>query len=165
MLQPKALAVVNEVRKAILGKGRRGVQGAHGHFGPGPHPAGGQPRRGQDHLGPGLFQSHGPGVQPGTVHPRGDARRRGGLLRVGQGHGEFLLPAGGPCCATCFWPMKSTAPAPRPKAPCWRPWRRARSRWTHQPSPAPALHRHRHPEPGGLGGHPSCCRNPSWTGL
>ena len=25
------------------------------------------------------------------------------------------------------WPTKSTAPAPRPKVPCWRPWKSAKS--------------------------------------
>ena len=32
----------------------------------------------------------------------------------------------GRCSAICFWPMRSTGPAPRPRAPFWRPWRRGR---------------------------------------
>ena len=70
MLQPKALAVVNEVRQAIVGEGRGAVQGAAGHSGPGPHPAGGHPRRGQDHHGPGLFQGPGPARTTGCSSPR-----------------------------------------------------------------------------------------------
>ena len=28
---------------------------------------------------------------------------------------------------SCCWPMRSIAPAPRRRAPCWKPWRSVRS--------------------------------------
>ncbi len=32
----------------------------------------------------------------------------------------------GPVFARVLWPMKSTAPAPKPKAPCSKPWRKSK---------------------------------------
>lgn len=95
MLQPKALAVVNEVRKAILGKDAVVCKVLMAILARGHILLEDNPGVGKTTLALAFSKAMGLEVQPGTVHPRGDARRRGGLLRVGQGHGEFLLPAGG----------------------------------------------------------------------
>ncbi|EWS62364.1 hypothetical protein Y695_04409 [Hydrogenophaga sp. T4] len=43
----------------------------------------------------------------------------------------------GPCLPRCCWPTRSTAPAPRRRAPCSKPWKKSRSRWKAPRAPCP----------------------------
>ena len=95
MLQPKALAVVNEVRKAILGKDAVVCKVLMAILARGHILLEDNPGVGKTTLALAFSKAMGldynrvqftPEVMPADVV---------GFLRVGQGHGEFFLPAGG----------------------------------------------------------------------
>lgn len=69
MLQPKALAVVNQVRQVILGKDTVICKVLMAILAKGHILLEGQPRSGENHLGFGLFQGHESSLQPGSIYP------------------------------------------------------------------------------------------------
>ncbi len=129
MLQPKALAVISEVRKAILGKDTVVCKVlmailARGHILLEDNPGVGKTTLALAFSKAMSLQYNRvqftPEVMPADVVGFSVWDRDTGALPTGPARP----------CATSFWPMRSTAPAPKPKAPCWKPWRRARSLWT-----------------------------------
>ena len=125
MLQPKALAVVNEVRRAIVGKDTVICKVLMAILSRGHILLEDNPGVGKTTLALAFSKSMGlsynrvqftPEVMPADVVGFSVWDRDTGNFPTGRER----------CCATCFWPTRSTAPAPKPKALCWRPWRRAR---------------------------------------
>ena len=73
-------------------------------------------------------------------------------LRTREAPASSSTPAR--CSPRCCWPTRSTAPARRRRAHCWRRWRRTRSASTGAShAAAAALLRHRHAEPQRAAGH------------
>ena len=133
-------------------------------FWPGPHPAGGHSRRGQDHHGPGLLQGPEPPVQPGPVHPRRDAVGHHGLHPLQQGRRAGWSTSPARCCATSFGRRAQPGHQPHPVRPAGGHGGGAGDGGWGVPPGAPALPGHRHPEPGGGLRHPASARLPRWTG-
>ena len=96
-------------------------------------------RGGQDHAGHALSRTF--GLQFSRAQFTADLMPSDltgvSVYERGSQSPSCSIPA--PCSRRCCWPTKSTAPAPKRKAHCWRPWRKSRCRWKAPPAPAPPI--------------------------
>ena len=72
-----------------------------------------------------------------AVHQRHAAGRHHRRLDLRPRHAAASSSAAARCSRSCCWPMRSTAPAPRRRARCSRPWRSGRSASTASPIALP----------------------------
>ena len=137
MMPSKALAVVNEVRKAIVGKDAVVCKVLMAILARGHILLEDNPGVGKTTLALAFSKAMGlrynrvqftPEVMPADVVG----------FPCGTGPPGTFPTGPALCCATCSWRTRSTAPAPRPKAPCWKPWKRGKSPWTTSPAPCPS---------------------------
>ena len=159
----KALAVVNEVRKAIVGKDAVVCKVLMAILARGHILLEDNPGVGKNHPGPGLFQSHGAALQPGTVHPGSDAADVVGFSVWDRATGDFSYRPGAVLC-NLFLADEINRTSAKTQSALLEAMEEGKSPWTTSPAPSPSPSPSLPPRTRWGPPAPSCCRNPSWTG-